>query len=125
MDATQTRDCARNPPIRWVVERRAAVPLRMGVPHHLCGRQHLVHRDGNRESVCGALPGDGLAWAGYGGTGVPLAGRTLKVVSACQQRVCGNRSHESSVTQLLVTKEVMEFIMRLPWFPWWLRWQHY
>src|SRR5262249_10946824 len=72
MDATQTRDCARNPPIRGVVERRVAVPLRMGVPHYLCGRQHLVHRDGNRESVCGALPGGALAWAGYGGTGVLL-----------------------------------------------------
>src|SRR5262245_22693455 len=72
MDGTQTRDCARNPPIREMVERVVAGPLRMGVPHCLFGRQRLVHRDGHGESLCGALPRDRLAWAGYGGTGVPL-----------------------------------------------------
>src|SRR5262249_48175579 len=72
MDATQTWACPRNPPLREMVERRVAVPVRMGVPNYRFRSQHLVHRDGNRESVCGALPGGALAWAGYGGTGVPL-----------------------------------------------------
>src|SRR5262249_14086897 len=72
MDATQTWDCPRNPPLREMVERRVAVPVRMGVPNDRFHSQHLVHRDGNRESICGALPGGALAWAGYGGTGVPL-----------------------------------------------------
>src|SRR5262245_4341404 len=68
------------------------------------------------EAILAAVrEGDPVALAAWADSLEEEAGRTLKVVSDCPQRGCGNGSRESSVTQLLATKEVTEFIMRLPW----------